>query len=192
MNAQLTFDDVLKARADGRNAAAWSVVMDCYADIERYSRQIAAKTLTVQADELLNEAIVTIVTRFDVFDPKKANEKNARRAASKFCYWQVRRACTNLLRQAAADRRTLCGMNPAEPDALMFVEARGEGSPHHIEVVAQAARIMERATPEEREAIVSKAEGWTGEEVQEGLGIAMAARNQRLYRFRARIAQEGA
>ena len=48
---------------------------------------------------------------------------------------------------------------------------------------ARVAELWELATPEQREALVSKWEGWTGSEVRKYLGISLGGRNYRLHRL---------
>ena len=172
--------DFAKPNSEGRNAAAWALIMENYDELTRYATHIASKTQSLEAEELLNASILTCLERFDKFDPAKGS-------GAKWAYWQTRRTATFLLRQAAAGRAVFCAMSPDRPDPLSFEAHQGFGDASNIEAIAEISRIFNLATPDEIDAVKSKAEGLSGAEVQSRLGITMPGRNQRIYRLRKRI-----
>jgi len=156
-------------------AAAWAFAMAHYDTIKRYAEGLALKSGT-DADELAQAATEVIVSSFTDYKPDKGSPET-------WIYWQVRRCATNETRARGYGKVISCGMNPAEPDPLQYREATW-GSVRVIEAGVDARAAYEAATPEEQEALDSRVEGWTGDEVRDGLGIGITARNKRIERLR--------
>jgi RNA polymerase sigma factor (sigma-70 family) len=148
-----------------------------------YSRSRRFRPWWVDPDDFQADLVATVLQAHDTF--RVVNDAAPcpycdRRGCSTWLGWRARKTASRHQRQRQRDLRHLDAWAPADAaDAMPTV--RDSAQAMHARAVVQ--QLLDRASPDHREALVSKLEEWTGDEVWQRLGISLGGRNYRLQRL---------
>lgn len=156
-----------------------------------YSRSTRFRPVWVDPDEFQSDLVAQVLTAHHTF--RVANSGSACRycggtGCSTWLGWRARKAASEILRKQRREREVLGTPEPEEAVADVPAQHDTPGAVHARAVVQQ---MLDRATPEQRDALVSKLEEWTGDEVWQRLGIGIGGRNYRLRRLIESLTPEG-
>jgi len=153
--------------------------------LNAYSRSRRFRPWYVEPDDFRADLVATVITAHHTF--RMINDASVRpcpycdrRGCATWLGWRARKTASRHHRQRLQDEAHLDTWAPLDDaDAV----ASSMDSPQRIFAQAQVQQLLDRATPDQREALVSKLEEWTGDDVFDRLGISMGGRNYRLARL---------
>lgn len=151
--------------------------------LESFSRSRRFRPDPVHPDEFQSDLVLQVLVAHSTFrlvnnDKARQCKYCGRRGCSTWLGWRARKVASNHFRKRDKIVRL------REKYGRLHAE-RGTRLPNYqsegpIIAKAQLQQLMDKATPEQRDALISKLEGWTRDEVQSRLGIKMGARNWRI------------
>ena len=156
-------------------APAWTWILENAESIERLSAQ-RAFALGLDSEDVRQAVTLRLVEKFDRYDPERS-------APGTWIWWTVREV-------TQTEKRKACPVGFEDFDGDRF---EGSGS---LEDRTEARSVLDEisriATDDQTLALLSLAEGWSGSEVRDRLGLSLPARNARIYRLRDRYLSESA
>lgn len=149
--------------------------------LTRYSRSLTFRPSWVEPDEFQSDLVDQILTSHHTFRQGLGGPCPycSGSGCSTWIGWRARKAGSNQRRVLHRDFRWMD--RTVTPEDL--TDLPSHDGPRVMFARARVAELWELATPEQREALVSKWEGWTGSEVRKYLGISLGGRNYRLHRL---------
>ena len=133
--------------------------------------------------DLVDQVLRAHHTFRQINDPKiKGCPHCNRKGCSTWLGWRARKAASIRLQQLQRDADRL--------DTEVQIEDAAEvatvlGGPRAMQARAQVALLLDSASPEQRAALISKLQGWSGAEIRDRLGIGLGGRNWRIQQLLA-------
>jgi DNA-directed RNA polymerase specialized sigma24 family protein len=139
----------------------------------------------VEPDDFRSDLVAMVLAAHDTFrhinDPEVMVCPHCdRRGCSTWLGWRARKTASNHHRRRLQDEASIDRWAPMGDASTL---ASHNDSPQRMQAQAQVQQLLDRATPDQRAALVSKLEEWTGDDVWRELGISMGGRNYRLQRL---------
>lgn len=158
------------------SAPAWTWILEHSESIDRLSAQ-RALAIGLDPEDVRQSATLRLVEKHDRYDPQRSSPGT-------WIWWTVREVTQTARRKAV----------PVSFED--FDGDRFESGASSLEDRSEARSVLEEigrlATEDQTLALLSLAEGWSGTEVRERLGLSLPARNARIYRLRDRYLSETA
>lgn len=156
-----------------------------------YSRSTRFRPAWIEPDDFQSDLVAQVLTAHHTF--RDANSGSACRycggtGCSTWLGWRARKAASEILRKQRREREVL---GTPEPEGTAEAMPAHHDTPGAVHARAVVQQMLDRATPEQRDALISKLEEWTGDEVWLRLGIGIGGRNYRLRRLIAALNDGG-
>jgi len=170
--------------------------------LTKYSYSKRFRPITMEPDEFRSELVISVLDKYSTFR-HVASAKPCpycdRLGCSTWLGWRARKINSNYYRSLKRSvveihahsefqmSSTQCVVQTTEEEPVRNIQTdimsgvvSSYGSPEKIFAKAQLSEILAKATPAQTEALISKLEGWTGDDIWENLGIGINGRNYRL------------
>jgi len=151
--------------------------------LTKYSRSQRFRPWWVDPDDFQSDLVLQVLQAYATF--RQVNDGKAcpycgGTGCSTWLGWRARKTGSRYHWQRQRDARVLDTW--ATTDDAQQVATVSDG-PQVMHARAVVQQLLDRATPDQRDALVSKLEGWTGDDVWSRLGIGLGGRNYRLRRL---------
>lgn len=164
--------------------AAWAFVVAHEATIRRAARR-TWKVGRVEVEDFIQDLMVDVAEKWPTYDPSRSSPSTWIGIRA----WKVKdRTIRRLSARPDLDWATRSLSTPATEDApALDLATEGFGNHETVLVQVTLSQVAAKASPLQREAMVSYLEGWTGDEVKMEMGCTISARNDRLNRLGRRM-----
>lgn len=164
-------------------ALAWVFAMQHQTTIAKYARSRFCRNY-VSPEDFEQDLMEDVVTHYEQYDPERS-------APTSWIYWRARQVALKHKRAHDQQVRVYDKVRAATPKNVMQCQTHERFERDHDATRRVAdIRASVSATPAQEEAIQSIMLGWTGEEIEERMGIKRHARNFRFNKFANRVRGE--